>query len=90
MSEDIRNARISETFLGIEDHGMFMLAMTLDYGGTGQGYQVTFGNSSELQDAIKAVLKVAGVKSWEELIGRYVRVRIEGGLVQNLMPLLGD
>ena len=36
--EEIKNAIITGTYLGIEDHGILTFWLYLDYGGSGQGF----------------------------------------------------
>ena len=79
----IRNAVITDTMLGIEDHGIFSASITLDYGGTFQhfgGYCLGMPPDTEVDvpsDAasrfIQRTLQVAGVDKWEDLVGRPIR-----------------
>jgi len=72
-------AKIVRTFLGFEDHGIFTAQLTVDYGGSGQGvggYNLS-GDTGFGAAFIKAVLRAAGVDSWEKLTGRVVQVLLE-------------
>ena len=86
-------AKIEGTFLGIEDHGMFSLAVHLSYGGSGQGFGhigLDGENYSIASPLIKAILRAGGVECWERLAGRTVyAIRDEGwnGFVRGLAPL---
>lgn len=86
---EIKNAIIKRTFLGIEDHGIFTFSITLE----GDGFGVAFGGYSldtydtqlkervgvgKSLDIIKKVLYVVGVDSWENLVGKAVRITTEG------------
>lgn len=64
-----RNARITETLLGYEDHGIFCLNLVLDYGGTCQGLGGLCLEGERGLRLIKDILGVAGVDSWEKLKG---------------------
>ena len=88
MSE-IKNATISSTSLGEEDHGIFTAYVHL----SGDGWGVGFGGYalddwSEADqrrvgsdfgcEFIKAVLETLEVKTWEKLVGTPCRVETEG------------
>lgn len=85
------NARIAETHLGSDDHGGFTAYITLDYGdGAHQGfggYDLQAGNACVR--FIKGVLEAAEVEFWEQLLGRPLRVEIEGGHIKAIAPLIG-
>lgn len=80
-----RVGKVTETFLGIEDHGVFTAFVHVDYGGSRQGIG---GHSLAAEDPkthklkhkadasvfITGVLRAAGVDSWERLRGRVVYV----------------
>jgi hypothetical protein len=101
MSARIENARITDTFLGIEGHGMFTFIIQLDFKEWSQAFGTyaidTFNTETKQRDpsavagyAIARILKIAGVDQWEKLEGRYVRAKIEGGMVRAIGPILGD
>lgn len=85
QSDNIVNARISSTMLGIEDHGIMTFMISLDYGGMAQGYggyamdsynpttKKRIGSSFGIE-AIRFILETVGVDRWENLLGKYVRV----------------
>lgn len=86
----IKNAIIESTFLGREDHGImtFEIYIRFDKGvccGIG-GYVLDFYDksskkrvcSSKSMDAISKILDVIGVKNWEELPGKYIRIEDDG------------
>ena len=81
----IKNARITHTMLGREDHGIltFILYIEFDSGiscGVG-GYALdeydpkteTRVFSAKSMEAISKILEVVGVNSWEELPGKDIR-----------------
>lgn len=90
---EIRNAKITRTSLGIEDHGILTCVLHLDYGGSSQGA----GNYSLDQpvheggkfvgrrgraagmEFIRRILETLRVDYWEDLPGTYIRVRQGGG-----------
>ena len=102
---EIKNATITRTMLGVEDHGIFTFMLTLDYGGTGQGaggYSLdefvkdeSAGRGRRVgtaygMDLIMAVLKVVGVEKWEDLKGEHIRVRCEHVKVHAIGHFLKD
>lgn len=83
-------AKIERTHLGYEDHGIFSLTLHFSYGGSGQGFGPICLGGELAASLIEAVLKAAGVDSWEQLPGRTLyAVRGEGwnGFVRGLAPL---
>ena len=75
---DIRNAKIEDTMLGIEDHGIFTSMIQLDYGDSShQGFGGYVLGGSFGVDYIKGLLNVVGVEKWEDLVGKYIRVKID-------------
>ena len=102
---EIKNATITSTHLGYEDHGIFTAYINLDYGGGGQ----SFGGYafSQYEDNKKAkgkqvsadrftgefilrLIDAIGVKSWEELAGKHCRVDAEHTKVHRLGHFLED
>lgn len=60
---------IENTFLGIEDHGIFTYMLDLNFAGSGQG----FGHRTLVgTETIKSILSVAGASQWEDLKKRRV------------------
>ena len=86
MSE--RNAIIESADILINDHGCLDAWLMLDYGGSGQGFggyalqlPKSYTHYTFLGPAghfIMRVLEVAGVKHWNQLTGKTVRVRTDG------------
>jgi len=82
---EIRNARITDTFFGREDHGIFTFYIFVEFGGYGcgiGGYALdTYDKEkdkryvcNESMEAISRILETVGVDSWEKLKGQYIRV----------------
>lgn len=94
-------ARIEATHLGYEDHGIFTVWLTLDYGGAGQGaggFALDEFDQSDRErhgtaggmDFIIGVLRACGVDRWEKVKGRTVYALREDefhGAVIGLRPL---
>lgn len=88
---EIKNAKITGTMLGYEDHGILTCMIDLDYGGSGQGfggYQLSDGH--DLHRHITQILKTVGVEKWEDLKGKYVRVVAEHSKVHRIGNLLEE
>lgn len=88
---EIKNAKITSTMLGREDHGIMTFMIFVDiscHGGScGIGgyaldqYDSTLRTrvySPKSMEIISKILEVVGVDSWEDLKGKYIRVKDEG------------
>ena len=82
-------ALISSTMLGKEDHGIMTAYLHLDYGGGGQGFGGYALKDKYLDTFITRVLKTAGVGTWEQLKGKYIRVKSEHAKIHAIAPVLG-
>ena len=78
-----RIAKIKDTQLGFEDHGIFTATLYLDYGGSSQGAGLRMLSysppperepigSSKGIDHLMGILSACGVDSWEKLKGRTI------------------
>lgn len=86
---EIRNAKITDTMLGREDHGIMTFMLYLEWGGSACGYggyaidqydrnkEKRVFSASGLE-AVSKILEVVGVKTLEELKGQYVRIEDNG------------
>lgn len=86
---EIHNAKITGTMLGVEDHGIMSSFVYLEWSGGGVGFggyaldqydkilEKRVGAPFGL-DYIKEIMEVVGVSRWEDLKGKYVRVKSEG------------
>lgn len=79
----LRNAKITSTTLGFEDHGILTAYIHLNYGSSGQSFGgFGFGpTKSEFEtnngfgaSFIATVLDIVDVDKWENISGRAVRV----------------
>lgn len=84
---EIVNARITDTFLGIEASGIFTFAIGVEFEGGAcyiGNYCLSYTKDGKLyykaknSEAICRILKVVGVDSWEHLKGQYIRVEVNG------------
>jgi len=82
---EVKNARIEGTSLGFEHHDILTCWLHLDYGGSGQGFGGyvldTYDKEAKQRvgtpygtEFILRVLRVVGVRKWEDLVGKHVRV----------------
>lgn len=83
----IVNAQIDETFFGREEHGILTCYLYLK----GNGFGVGLGGraldeydknkkrriaTQEGFELIEHILDVVGVKKWEDLVGKYIRIEL--------------
>jgi hypothetical protein len=98
---ETKNALITGTSLGFEDHGIFTFSIHLDYGGSGQtagGYCLdSYDKQLEKRvgsplgiDLISEILKVVEVSTWEQLKGKHIRVVASDSNVISIGNLLKD
>lgn len=85
---EICNAKITGTMLGKEDHGILTFYIYLEFQGSGcgfgcyslQGFDKNKGKvmySGKGLEAIVNVIETVGVEKWEDLKGKFIRIRIE-------------
>lgn len=83
---EVKNAKITGTMLGKEDHGVMTFYIYLDYGGMSQGFggyvldrwiekEKTRRGSMFGMEAIRRILEVLEIETWEKLPGTPVRVK---------------
>lgn len=86
---EIKNAQIRSTMLGREDHGImtFMIFVDTSMFSIGIGGYALDGYDKDSQTrvfcaksmkAISEILDVVGVDKWEDLPGKYIRVKDNG------------
>jgi len=102
---EIKNAKITGTFLGKEDHGIATFYINLNYGDGAQSagtyaidqpikdengkFICRQGTAKGLQ-AILKILEILEIDSWESLIGKHIRVDSDMGGVYKIGHLLKD
>ena len=86
---EIKNAKISSTMLGREDHGIMTFMIYIDacdftYG-IGRYCLDEFNSATqtrvfraESMEVISKILEVVGVDKWEDLPGKYIRIEYNG------------
>ena len=88
---EIKNAKITSTFLGREDHGIPTCFVHLDYGSSAQGfggYDLRFPSYGI--DFITKILSTLEVASWEKLPGTYCRAKADRCCVQAIGHITKD
>lgn len=101
MYNECLTAKITNTMLGIEDHGILTIYIMV----AGDGWGCGFGGysfdhwdpdkkrcvgSPELSEAITQILETLDVESWEQVKGQYVRVIMEGNKIKKIGNILKD
>ena len=99
---EIRNAVIESARISNDDHGLLSAWLSLDYGGSGQGFG---GYALYLPKAyahhkpsgpnyaghfIWRVMEIAGVSEWSDLVGKTIRVRAEHSKVHAIGHIVKD
>lgn len=85
----IKNARITKTMLGKEDHGIMTFMIFVEFGACGcaiGGYALSGkdpktgkpGFCAKGLEAIAEICKVVGVETWEDLPNKYIRIKDNG------------
>ena len=87
---EIKNARITGTMLGYEDHGIFTCMIDLDYGGGCQGFGGYTLGGDYTNKFIEGIFKALKVRKWEELKGQLIRVKADNSKVYEIGHLLED
>lgn len=89
------NAKITDTFLGFEDHGIFTFCLYLYYDHAHQGYghyalEESGKGYPHTADVIKQILEVVGVKKWEDLTNKLIRIRVSGAGCARKIEAIGN
>jgi hypothetical protein len=104
MNIETKNAIITSTHLGDEDHGIMTCYLHLDFGGSGQGFGgysldqhngERNANSRRIGTAyglefIKRILETLEVGKWEKLPGTHLRVKADHGKVHSIGHFIKD
>ena len=85
MNDEIQNAIIKAVTLSTDDHGCLSSWITLDYGGSGQGFggYALYRPKNCIHHALQSVaghfiwrvMEIAGVTNWNELEGKTIRAK---------------
>lgn len=98
----ICNAKIKSTTLGIEDHGMMIFFIAIEWPGGGAslgGYSLDRHSPTKIRkgcghsyQAIRIILETLKVESWEKLPGTLIRIKDPGAgaLLNEIGHILED
>ena len=86
---EIKNAKITNVTLTMEDHGVLTFYLTIEGGGIGFGYggyiigrgylgANDFEGSAKGVEAMMRIMDTIGVNTWEDLKGKYLRYEDNG------------
>ncbi len=97
---EIKNAIIEKAILDIGDRGLLTSWIHLKYQGSGQGFggyslyrPDSFSNHGGANYAghfIYRVMKIAGVKKWDDLSGKCLRVRATDSKIEAIGHIIED
>jgi hypothetical protein len=99
---ELKNAIIKSASITSDDHGLLSAWLSLDYGGSGQGfggYSLYLPKSFRHHDPagpnyaghfIWRVMEVAGVTKWDDLVGKTIRVKAKHEGVQAIGHIVKD
>lgn len=98
---EIINAKITSTFLGREDHGIFTFYLGCDTDGSYRsvgGYCLDYKDrdlnkniyNQKSMALISEIISVVGCNSWEEIKGNYIRLKINGMKVEAIGNIVKD
>jgi hypothetical protein len=91
---DSINVVITHTMLGIEDHGILTAFVHLRFDGNScqgfGGYGLGAKDANYCGHFIRRVLDVVGVREWEQLVGKNVRIRRSQGLIRSIGNIIDD
>lgn len=75
---EVKNAKIRNAWIGIEDHGIMTSMIDVDYGGSGQGFGGYDLRGERMYQWVDGVTRAVGVERWDDLVGKVVRVQTDG------------
>lgn len=88
---EIRNAKIIDTTLGIEDHGIMTALIQVQYSGSSvQGFGGYTLTGKYAYEWLKRIFETLEVSEWEKLKGTYCRVEQDLGKIHKIGHLLED
>lgn len=97
---EIKNAVIEAATISTKERGILECWLTLDYGGSGQGFgghalylPKSFAHhrlESVAGHHIYRIMQVAGVDSWDEVVGKTIRVKASWNSVHAIGHIVKD
>lgn len=89
MQSEIKNARISDVFLGFQDHGIFTCMITVDYDGSSQAVPA-LNLSKNASSYLIQLLNTFQVSSFDLIKGQYCRVKLEDGMITHIGHIVNN
>ena len=87
---EILNVRIESTSLGFEDHGILTFYLFLEWEGAGQGFGGYALGKAYTTFVIEGILKTIEVENWEDLSGKYIRIKRKDGKIIEIGNIIKD
>jgi hypothetical protein len=87
---DIFNARINDTMLGFEDHGIMTFVITVGGDGWAQGFGGVGLGDDFTDKCIRGILKALKVSRWEDLKEKYVRIKKVDSMIVSIGHITDD
>lgn len=98
---ETRNAIITSATITNDEHGLLSAWITLDYGGSGQGfggyalylpknYQHAMNQRNYAGHFLWRVMEVADVREWDKLTGKTIRVRCTHSKIIEIGHIIKD
>lgn len=87
---NIRNAKITGTMLGFEDHGIMSAMIHTRSGSTGQGFGGYGMGGRWGMEFITSLLKTLEVNEWEKLVGTHCRVDADHSKIYRIGHIIED
>lgn len=84
---EMKNAVVTSTSLGYEDHGILTCQVFVNYN---DHSSQSFGNRVLEIEHIKNILTVFGVQKWEDLKGQFCRVYVKDGMIIQIGHILNN
>lgn len=89
MTDETLNAKIEETFLGVQGHGIFTCVITFGGAGWSQGFPA-YNLQTDASKFLLPLIKTVGAKSYEDLTGHLVRVKRDNGIIVAVGHIFDD
>lgn len=87
---NIVNAQITSTRLGFEDHGILSAMIILEWDSSSQGFGGYSLEKQRMSIFVKGVLKTLEIDNWEDLKGKYVRIKQNNNKIHEIGNIVKD
>ena len=87
----MQNAKITKADIFIEDHNILTYCLTLDYGGSGQGFGMYDLQYKEgAKHHIRGILEALKTYNWSDLVGKNIRVEATHSKILKIGHIIED